>query len=998
MATSSTTIKPPTTTADSWIVSAWLLNTPLVNQGTASAAVQAIRAARAKFAWQSTPLAPNQVAGGNPALGDATKIVKNDDGTTTTTLNGVTTVAPSYQAPAAPSWPSSVGNTGGTSTSPNSPTLKPGVTVSGKSITNTNGLLPKEQQDALINAGFTYNWTSNSPQPPLPSASDTTSTTPLDQTSALTEPTPEQKPTIEAAWVDKISSAGTKITPSTNTPNTNTDVSGWPAIVQPANEDQAFSILQNGGHIPLTKQNAVWQNHYTAFQALNSQDSNSIAQSMANGDIAPSMVDLLRKYSPGKYAEVEKKYNDNAAVDGINKSSQNLFDIMSWSTAQPTQTLSEKIQAQLIQEFASTPPSVASMKAKYYEGNDAMKESKIAMGVMEQDINDTKDQIAKIAETYRTQYPDAPQALIVGMSERASYDLNQKLTRQVRDYNLEYSKYQANKEDLDTELKFDQMQLTEDQNNRKDKLSFLQTLYTGAKADEDWQRSKDFEIEKIKDAQAYGDQKAIQEHTWNLAQIEDAQKFQSTENKLQRDQAMKIVELQMKDSWNKVVGKADDGSWYDVQDREGNISRKTPAELMQSSTPTQGNYKMGKNEIGFYTDNDGQTVASIAVTPWTQNVRTNGTDWSQCWAFGNDCIGQKVFGDKFSQKMGISNSAPKAGAWFIADMGNPAGTGHVGFINKVYRDASGNITGYDITDSNIRKDKNGKGLIDSRHIWPESTGVNKAIFNSIKWAYMPDYKSDAKKEKTAVDLAIGTMQWYAGAKYKSEQIDKNMRLAIDTYGLGSKQVKDQIVSYIDSVDGQGVGKVVMGINMMDNIQKDIAEYKKQNPTWELFGFKGNVQKKIDELNNNLASGNIAPQTRARIQLEQKILSSLQVYRHEMTGAAASALESQEYYDLFPKGWEGEQVSMAKIDGFKNMLDSKFRSKMNTVVWGEDNFKLLTEGKVEEKQPELPKFSSMWVDNKFYTSSENKASSFFANPAVQAFMNSMGIPPALTSSY
>lgn len=67
--------------------------------------------------------------------------------------------------------------------------------------------------------------------------------------------------------------------------------------------------------------------------------------------------------------------------------------------------------------------------------------------------------------------------------------------------------------------------------------------------------------------------------------------FQAEQNRLQREQAMEIVQLQMKNSGRQVVGEAPDGSWYDIMDKDGNITRKTADELVQNAPPPPGTYK-----------------------------------------------------------------------------------------------------------------------------------------------------------------------------------------------------------------------------------------------------------------------------------------------------------------------------------------------------------------------------------------------------------------------
>ena len=59
--------------------------------------------------------------------------------------------------------------------------------------------------------------------------------------------------------------------------------------------------------------------------------------------------------------------------------------------------------------------------AEAYAANPQIKEKADKIAVLDDKIENIDIEVDKIAETYRTQYPDVPQAMLMGMVNRAAY-------------------------------------------------------------------------------------------------------------------------------------------------------------------------------------------------------------------------------------------------------------------------------------------------------------------------------------------------------------------------------------------------------------------------------------------------------------------------------------------------------------------------------------------------------------------------------------------------
>lgn len=93
--------------------------------------------------------------------------------------------------------------------------------------------------------------------------------------------------------------------------------------------------------------------------------------------------------------------------------------------------------------------------AEAYAANPQIKEKADKIAVLDDKIENIDIEVDKIAETYRTQYPDVPQAMLMGMVNRAAYGLTQERNALVRENKLLYAQYKEEKEQIDKGIEYD---------------------------------------------------------------------------------------------------------------------------------------------------------------------------------------------------------------------------------------------------------------------------------------------------------------------------------------------------------------------------------------------------------------------------------------------------------------------------------------------------------------------------------------------------------------
>lgn len=126
------------------------------------------------------------------------------------------------------------------------------------------------------------------------------------------------------------------------------------------------------------------------------------------------------------------------------------------------------------------------------------------------------------------------------------------------------------------------------------------------------------------------------------------------------------------------------------------------------------------------------------------------TSRGECGMFVNDIIngGSGLFGNSFEDKMSkVNSSEPVAGAAFVEKIGG--WTGHVGVVEKVYKDDAGQITGFDIRESNYVD----TWTVSTAHITPGSSRWNTIVGSG--GFYVPG--SDRARDEV-IETQVGEVQ------------------------------------------------------------------------------------------------------------------------------------------------------------------------------------------------------------------------------------------------
>ena len=86
----------------------------------------------------------------------------------------------------------------------------------------------------------------------------------------------------------------------------------------------------------------------------------------------------------------------------------------------------------------------------------------------------------------------------MGMASTATRDLNRTLTTKIRERNIIFSEYQANKEEANAMMNFEMQTVAEERANRTEQLSYLQNKFNTIKTDENWEKEKAYQTEAAK--------------------------------------------------------------------------------------------------------------------------------------------------------------------------------------------------------------------------------------------------------------------------------------------------------------------------------------------------------------------------------------------------------------------------------------------------------------------------------------------------------------------
>jgi type IV secretory pathway VirB9-like protein len=83
----------------------------------------------------------------------------------------------------------------------------------------------------------------------------------------------------------------------------------------------------------------------------------------------------------------------------------------------------------------------------------------------------------------------------MGMAATQTRDLNRTLTTKIRERNIIFAEYQANKEEANAMMNFEMQVVAEERADRAETIKFMQDKYNSLKTDEMWQKEKDYQTE-----------------------------------------------------------------------------------------------------------------------------------------------------------------------------------------------------------------------------------------------------------------------------------------------------------------------------------------------------------------------------------------------------------------------------------------------------------------------------------------------------------------------
>jgi hypothetical protein len=446
--------------------------------------------------------------------------------------------------------------------------------------------------------------------------------------------------------------------------------------------------------------------------------------------------------------------------------------------------------------------------------------------------------------------------------------------------------------------------------------------------------------------------------TRNLEVLELGQNFQREESTKQREQAMEIVKMQMR--WAGVSfseEKEDDNGRYVTvtNTKDGTVKN---VYLDNVVVPEETITANDGSTIGYGTDKSG----NLTVDFWpTGVVRSN--RW-QCWEVVNDISGIGMW-NYYTEKLTKTQKwkTPQVGDVFVSPRGvmyNGKQTWHTWFVKTVFPDGS-----IELWESNLVKDKNGKGITSTRIIKPTDAYYKELQFWKTKMSRDWGAVKVADKAQEAIDRAKA----WAKSNGKWEDFAKSFERNFKKYGAGSQEVYDDLASFAAASEtwtsGLKIAETIRSQKKLDDVFKMVDEYEKNGgDVNDLFGLKWDVKKITDRLKSSLSSGtNIPESTKTKISLEVRVLELMQEYRRSMTGAAASILESEEYKKIFPDGKDGTQISLSMLGDYWKRVQQDLRNGLSTIYGASSVDALLP--------PQKRNFDSL-NDSKYSTSNTNYA--------------------------
>lgn len=519
----------------------------------------------------------------------------------------------------------------------------------------------------------------------------------------------------DTTW--KVNADGTPIVPTPTEPKAETKTTTKPLetttpspiVVQ--NEDEAFKTLMAGGILADTRENNAFKQTYKQFWFYNWLDNKTLANKISAGEVGSKFTNLLARFNPTKYAEVVKMSEDITKVNDINANAQRLYNVAN-KTPQPAVTkTSDQLMQDLISGIETVPQKYSDIVAQAYADNPEIKEKSDKLAVLDDKVDTIDTEIDKMYETYRTQYPDVPQAMLMGMVNRATYGLTQERNALVKESKLLYSQYKDEKDQIDQGIQYDIAQ--QDKIDQR-MFDLKTTLYGNKRADEirdeDYARAE----ERIMNDRTYTEEqrKIALEDNLKIALSDIGEKFNPNAD-------YNTLLGQYADAKKKQIESGQYLDRYQAETQRLN-ALKTSTKTNKETPSYLGNYSDISEVSWLY---DWPMANIINAKPWDvipttrqEYRKLTPTGGMQCAEYVNRIMGSS-FWNSLDDKLKIAqDNNGTVGSAVVMDVGTPEW--HIGIITKDLWDS------WEVKSSNYNLD--GRISVDKIPKW------------NIAWYYTPD--------------------------------------------------------------------------------------------------------------------------------------------------------------------------------------------------------------------------------------------------------------------
>lgn len=679
-------------------------------------------------------------------------------------------------------------------------------------------------------------------------------------------------------------------TPTTPTPISTTE----PVQAQPQSFDEAFKILQSGWQLADTRNNSLFKSLYTNYNQYSNLDNKTLGNYIATWKVWPTFTNLLARFNPSKYAEAMKVANDTTAVQDINTNAQNLHSVASGEAPTVIRTSDTMLQ-DLVSSIDNTPDTYKDIVAQAYAEHPEIKAQGDKIAKLDDQIDNIDQQIATTYEQYRTKYPDVPEAMLMGMVNRATYWLTQERNGLVRENKLLYAQYQEAKDQIDKWIQYDIAQ--QDKLDQR-RFEINKMLYEGKRQDE--LRTEDFlRAEQNIEKQWWHDKDManelkltnLQNAISSLGETPTGTDYQSLLKQYASASAAKIKRDQ---------AESDNKNWLSIE-----YTNPDTGEKVQGYKNAVTGRVISGQELSNYTGGVNQN----SIIQYSVNKRK--TDLLQCGQLAND-YWEKQTGnslgaaDSYESKVKAINDAGKSSVpvvWGIFAF--PAttvygNTWHIGIVTGINQDWSITVL--------------------------EANRENRKEWSTPKqWTYTPEqmkkmiFSQAPQKQPWPNQWFIDTI--LGSGKFTKDQT-KIIQNAINNWQDPVTVIKNQAKNIMSSPEATSLTKTETARNAFLDLGKNLQDFYDNGGKTSYI--KGNFQDVI----NNL--GEVTDPK--LVNLATQIKANLQIYRNAISGTAYSEQEGKDIASIFPWINKSKELNKAIIEGRNTVFNSVIDSMYRTVLW------------------------------------------------------------------